>query len=191
MDNISTPTITEEEIILIKRAKAGDESAFTQLFYKYKKFVESVVQSYLKDESESQEIANLVFTKVFEKLHKFTRYQSFGGWLRILAKNTAIDYVRKLKVKELVFKGDDTGLVLEHNVESQQMDVVDQLAMKQIFKLLKEYPSNTLKIFELYYVYNMTVEKISDATGIPTGTIKSTLARTRRKLQKQLKLQPL
>ena len=91
---MDTPKITEKEIAVIKRAKAGDESAFTWLFNNYKTFVETQLNLYFNDMDEARDFTNEVFLKVYQNLSKFTQYSSFGGWLRILTKNMAIDYLR-------------------------------------------------------------------------------------------------
>ena len=87
---MKTPSITPEEVGMIKRAQAGDESAFTRIFNKYKTFVDRILFQYLKDMDEAKDVTNIVFLKVYEKLSTFTAYDSFGGWLRIIANNTAI-----------------------------------------------------------------------------------------------------
>ena len=98
---MNTPKITPEEIGIIKDAKAGKESAFNMIYYKYKEFVISLLYQYLNDMDEAKDLSNIVFLKVYQKLSKFTDYSSFGGWLRILTKNTAIDYLRTLKNKAI------------------------------------------------------------------------------------------
>src|SRR5574344_771978 len=92
-----SPEITPEEIELIKSVKAGSKTAFSKLFKQYKPFVEKLLYTYIKDMDEARDIANIVFLKVYEKIAMFTDYSSFGGWLRILTKNVAIDYLRTVK----------------------------------------------------------------------------------------------
>ena len=96
MDN---PRITEKEIGIIKRAQAGEELAFNQLFKKYKGFVTHLLYQYLKDYDEAKDVTNIVFLKVHDKLSKFVEYDSFGGWLRIITNRTAVDYLRSQKNK--------------------------------------------------------------------------------------------
>lgn len=182
------PRITPEEVGLIKRAKAGDESAFNALYYKYKGFVNSLLLRYIKDKDEAQDVSNIVFLKVHKKLSLFTDYDSFGGWLRILTNRTAIDYLRSMEnkkvadVKEERLTSDTQG--------STESDIVDHLTYKELLKEFNTFPEVTRKIFERFYIDNMTVEEISNTFNpkIPTGTIKSTLSRTRRKLKQRLKL---
>lgn len=182
------PRITPEEVGLIKRAQAGDEPAFNALYHKYKGFVNSLLLRYIKDKDEAQDVSNIVFLKVHQKLSLFTDYDSFGGWLRILTNRTAIDYLRSMEnkkvadVKEERLTSDASG--------STESDIVDHLTYKELLKEFNTFPEVTRKIFERFYIDNMTVEEISNTFNpkIPTGTIKSTLSRTRRKLKQRLKI---
>ena len=185
---MKTPRITPEEVGIIKRAQAGDESAFNALFYRYKGFVESLLYQYLKDWDEAQDVANIVFLKVHSKLSKFTAYDSFGGWLRILTNHTAIDYLRSRKNKsEPDVKEDRLSLDMAGSTEN---DLVNHLTYKQLTAEFNKLPEDVRRIFEMFYVDNLKVDEISKSFNpeIPTGTIKSTLSRTRRKLKQKLHL---
>lgn len=185
---MKTPRITPEEVGIIKRAQAGDESAFNALFYRYKGFVESLLYQYLKDWDEAQDVANIVFLKVHSKLSKFTAYDSFGGWLRILTNHTAIDYLRSRKNKsEPDVKEDRLSLDMAGSTEN---DLVNHLTYKQLTAEFNKLPEDVRRIFEMFYVDNLKVDEISESFNpkIPTGTIKSTLSRTRRKLKQKLHL---
>ena len=186
---MKNPTITEQEIGIIKDAQAGNILAFNKLFKRYKSFVTNVLFQYIKDMDESKDITNIVFLKVYDKLSKFTDYDSFGGWLRILTNRTAVDYLRSMKnkrvapdVKEERLSSDTPG--------STEDDLVNHLTYKELLKEFNTFPEVTRKIFERFYIDNMTVEEISNTFNpkIPTGTIKSTLSRTRRKLKQRLKI---
>ena len=180
---MKNPRITQEEIGIIKRAQAGDESAFNVLFYKYKGFVENLLYQYIKDMDEAKDIANIVFLKVHDKLSMFKAYDSFGGWLRILTNRVAIDYLRTKEastqdVEEDRLSSDVTG--------STENDLVNRLTYKQLLSEFNKLPETTRKVFRMFYEEEMTVKEISKAIRIPVGTIKSTLSRTRRKIKKRL-----
>lgn len=185
---MKTPRITPEEVGIIKRAQAGDESAFNALFYRYKGFVESLLFTYIKDMDEAKDVTNIVFLKVHDKLSLFTAYDSFGGWLRILTNRTAIDYLREMKNKNNVLSDADDRLPSISSSTSPEDDIVNRLTGEQLLVEFKKYPETTQKIFHLFYVKGLTVEQISKALNVPTGTIKSTLSRTRRKIKNQLNL---
>lgn len=183
------PRITPEEVGLVKKAQAGDESAFNALFYRYKGFVENLLFQHLRDMDEAKDVANIVFLKVHDKLSKFTAYDSFGGWLRILTNRTAIDYLRSQKNKRVVPDVKEERLTSDIQ-GSTENDIVDHLTYKELLLEFNKLPEVTRKIFEMFYVNNNTVEEISNAfhPKIPTGTIKSTLSRTRKKLKQRLKV---
>ena len=182
---MKNPRITDEEIGMIKRAQAGEIQAFNALFKRYKPFVDNVLFHYIKDMDEAKDITNIVFLKVYEKLSTFTEYESFGGWLRIIANRTAIDYLRKMKNKSDVLGDADVRLTSANSISSDETDLVNQLTFEQVMEELKTFPEHVQKIHQLFYVESMTVEQISKALRIPTGTIKSILARTRVKLKNQ------
>ena len=185
---MKSPKITPEEVGIIKRAQAGDKSAFSALFHRYKGFVENLLFHYLKDMDEAKDIANVVFLKVYDKLSQFTAYDSFGGWLRILTNRTAIDYLREMKNKASTLGDSDVRLPSEESGSCTEDDLVNHMTYKQICAIFDKLPEDARKIFQLFYVNNMTVEQISEALNVPTGTIKSTLSRTRRKIKKLLNI---
>ena len=182
------PKITDEEIALIKSAQAGNMSAFNKLYYRYSKFTTSLLYNYLKDYDEAKDINNVVWDKVYKKLSKFTRYSSFGGWLRILTNHTAVDYLRELKPQRYVPQNLEDPSVRQIQDVSDGKSSVDMVTYHQILELLKQFPEDVRRVFELFYVEHLTVSEISDKTGIPEGTIKSHLSRKRKLLKKLLNL---
>lgn len=179
------PRITPEEIGIIKRAQAGDISAFNTLFYKYKGFVTAVINHYIHDYDEAQYLANEVFLKVYEKLSMFKAYDSFGGWLRIISNRTAIDYLREMKNKRNLL-GDDDAYIFSPDATTED-DLVNRMRYDEVVAEFNKLSETNRKVHQLFYVYSMTVEQISEKLNVPTGTIKSMLSRTRRKLQEKFK----
>ena len=177
--------ITQEEVGIIKKAQSGDKAAFSTLFRNYKSFVENLLTKYVKDEDEAHDITNIVFLKVHQKLSTFTAYDSFGGWLRILTRNTAIDYLRSMKSKNTSIEDVDDRLSLNESIMSTEEDLVNQMTYKRILEEFDKLPDTNRRVCNLYYVNNLTVEQISKSLKIPTGTIKSTLFRTRNRIRKQ------
>lgn len=182
---MKNPKITQEEIGIIKAAQAGSEPAFNRLFKKYKSFVNHVLFDYIKDMDEAKDITNIVFLKVHDKLSTFTAYESFGGWLRIIANRTAVDYLRQMKNKSNVLGSQDDRLSDCDCIYSGEDDLVNRLTYEQILKEFETLPEHMKQICQLFYVDNLTTEQISQALNIPNGTIKSILSRTRKRIKQQ------
>lgn len=185
---MKTPNITEEEVGMIKKAQAGDKSAFARIFKRYKNFVDLVLFQYLKDMDEAKDVTNIVFLKVYEKLSTFTAYNSFGGWLRIIANNTAIDYLRATSKSSNTLGDSDDRLSSDDSKCTTGDEIVNHLTYKQILELFDALPEQKREICYMFYQDGMRVEDISNALNVPTGTIKSVLSRTRKKIKKQLNI---
>lgn len=179
--------ITPEEIALIKSAKAGSELAFTKIFNRYKPFVEGVLMTYIKDEDEAKDIANIVFLKVFDKISTFTNYDTFGGWLRILTKNVAIDYLRTVKQTYSLQEG-VTANEFEENSDDTEKSYIDRMTYENLIAMFDKLPPSYRDACRMFYVDNMPIAEISKALGVPKGTIKSNLHRMRKILRNHLKI---
>lgn len=180
---MKTPKISQDEVELVKRAQAGDTLAFNRIFYRYKDFVVHVLYSYIKDIDEAQDITNIVFLKVYEKLSTFTAYDSFGGWLRTIANHTAIDYLRERASKNASVDIDTDRLSETTNIGSDGDEIVNRLTYEQILEVFHKFPKHVQKICEMFYVDNIAIGDISRTLSIPTGTIKSILSRTRTRIK--------
>ena len=185
---MKNPAITQEEIGMIKRAQAGDESAFSELFKRYKSFVEGVLYQYLKDKDEAKDIANIVFLKVHQKLSSFNEYDSFGGWLRILAKNTAIDYLRTVKGFQVSTDDEQHQMQLQASDEDSETLATNRMTYDYLVSLIDELPESYRAPCKLFYVNNMTVSQIAKALRVPEGSVKSALHRMRKYIIKKLNL---
>ena len=180
---MKTPRITQDEIEVIKAAQAGSTPAFNRIYRRYRKFVSDILFNYIKDRDEADDVTNIVFLKVYDKLSKFTAYDSFGGWLRIITNNTAIDYLRRIKNLPVVSDALDSRLVSKVSGGSDEDDLVNRLTCEQILKEFNALSEDARKVCELFYLENMTSKDISNALNIPEGTVKSHLSRSRRKLK--------
>lgn len=178
--------ITPEEIDVIKRAKAGSDSAFSWIYNTYKPFVDSLLYKYIKDKDESRDITNVVFLKVHDKLSKFTDYSSFGGWLRILTKNVAIDYLRTVKDSKSL--DEDTSVsAIKSYIGDTEATYIDKMTYDNIVALFDKLPPSYREVCKMFYVDNMSIDHIHQALDMPKGTIKSDLHRGRKILRNLLK----
>lgn len=183
---MDTPRITPKEIALIKEAKAGNISAFNKLYYRYRDFVSHILNQYLNDEDESRDLTNIVFLKVYNKLHLFDSYESFGGWIRVIANRTAVDYLRKAENR--LMKPDDEGIRLmsDSSEGENEFDLVNHNAYEQILKEIEKLPDDPKKVVKLFYLNNLSTEQISKRLKMPKGTVKSHLSRSRRRIQNKI-----
>ena len=74
-----------DDVQLIERTLAGDESAFSTLVRKYQKPVHAFVRRKIGDFHIAEEITQDIFLRVYEKLPTLKNLNTFAGWLYVIA----------------------------------------------------------------------------------------------------------
>lgn len=178
------PRITPAEIKTIKDAQAGSMTAFNRIFYRYKGFVDNILFNYTKDMDEAKDLTNVVFLKVYDKLSKFNRYESFGGWLRILAKNTAIDYLRTIKDMGNISVDNESYKLQLADYKDDEESISNRTTYDRLVELINTLPPSYRDTCVLYYVNNLKTKEIAETLKIPENTVKSYLFRMRKRIKK-------
>lgn len=85
-----------ESARLVVRLQAGDSAAFEELYVHYFDRVLRYLTVILKDRHEAEDATQEVFTHVLEAVPRYElRGRSFDAWLFTIARNWAIDHLRK------------------------------------------------------------------------------------------------
>lgn len=167
---------SEKEIELIKQAQAGSERAFNKLFHKYKAFVDRQLMIYIHDEDEAKDLTNIVFIKVKENLHRFTNYNTFGGWLRILSRNTAIDYIRARTRNNANYSNSE---ICPNSTDiSTTDDVATRLEIDSIFDYLKSRSTEKANVFKCI-ADGLTPKETAKVLNMNHNTVRSIIKRMR------------
>lgn len=158
----------------------GNKRAFDTLVKKYQSPVRRFfLHQTLGDESLSDDLAQETFIKAYIHLASYKNLSNFGTWLYRIAYNVFYDYIRTRKeTSGLEDRETDALFQTEQKDVGQAMDIYRGLSQ------LKEAERTCLT---LYYMEDLSIDKISIVTGMPTGTIKSHLSRGKEKLANFLK----
>ncbi len=159
-----------------------------RLFKLYYGKMLSVCMRYMFDRDSAQEIVQVGFIKIFDKLESYDFNGSFEGWMRRIMANTAIDAIRKAK-KDPFLTEDEARTFTDSEPQPFEQDeainlvgIKAELAMKAIQSLSPAYQT----VFNLYVFENNTHKEIAEILGISEGTSKSNLAKAKANLQKIL-----
>ena len=88
------PVDDQPEATLIEQARAGDEAAFEELMWRYKRPVLNFVYRLLGNADDADDVAQEVFVRVYQNLCDYSPRKRFSTWLFALARNAAIDRLR-------------------------------------------------------------------------------------------------
>src|SRR5713226_10741884 len=179
-----------EEAALVKRVQARDEMAFREIVERYQAKVFSIIYGILRNRNDAEDIAQQVFAKIYFSIRGFDLRSSLLTWIYKITVNECYDYLRKQKVRRLVYESDmseDEARRLENTEtpRNRQQPVDQQLEKRDyIMKLLMKVPEEERMLLIEKEVEGRTVEELSKATGLNENTIKVKLFRARQKLVK-------
>src|SRR5438045_8102952 len=101
VDYQSTP-----EGALVRRAQEGEEAAFREILSRYQAKVFSIIHGIVRHRNDTEDIAQQVFAKVYFSIRKFDFRSSLITWIYKITVNECYDYLRKKKVRKLVYESD-------------------------------------------------------------------------------------
>src|SRR5260370_20472205 len=101
VDYQSTP-----EGSLVQRAQSGDETAFREIVERYQSKVFSIIHGIVRQRNDVEDIAQQVFAKVYLSIRSFDFRSSLITWIYKITVNECFDYLRKRKVRKLVYESD-------------------------------------------------------------------------------------
>ena len=153
------------QVIVFRNTKA-----FDLLVQKYQSAIRRFFLNQTCGDSQlSDDLAQDTFIKAYTNISSFKNLSSFSTWLYRIAYNVFYDYIRSDKdVGELETREVDRRYCNEQVNVGQKMDIHRALSQ------LKETERTCITLF---YMEDLSIDKISCITGLATGTIKSHLSR--------------
>src|ERR1700684_3877469 len=91
---------------LVRLSQDGNESAFEELVRRHQQRVFALVGGILRRPEDLDDVAQLVFLKAYMGIRRFDQRAAFSTWLYKIAVNECWDYLRKKKVRPLVYEAD-------------------------------------------------------------------------------------
>src|SRR5712671_4049046 len=179
-----------QEGALVRRAQSGDESAFGEIVERYQSKVFSIIHGIVRQRNDVEDIAQQVFTKVYFSLKNFDFRSSLLTWIYKITVNECYDYLRKKRVRKLVYESDFSQEDAQRMESSEpavdgSVPADTRLAQRDlILKLLSKVSEEERNLILLKEVEGHSVEELAGMTGLNENTIKVKLFRTRQKLLK-------
>lgn len=179
-----------EESDLVRRIQAKDELAFREIVERYQSKVFSIIYGILRNRNDAEDIAQQVFAKVYFSIGSFDFRSSLLTWIYKITVNECYDYLRKKRVRKLVYESDfsdEDALRMENSdaVVEQGGAIDEDLARRDyVVKLLAKVSPEDRNLLLLKEVEGRSVEELAEMTGMNENTIKVKLFRARQKLVK-------
>jgi RNA polymerase sigma-70 factor (ECF subfamily) len=170
---------TVDEDKLIKRCQNKDRAAQKYLFEKYKSILFGIILRYVKNKATAEDLLSDVFIQIFDKVHTFKFKGSFEGWMKRIAVNQSLMFLRKQK--DVTYTNESFLLDKE-----QKASALHQLQHEDIIACIKALPDGYRTIFNLYVIEGYKHREIAEMLDISIHTSKSQLIMARKKLREFL-----
>ena len=192
----STPAPPPFDPEILRRAQAGDETAFGELMRAHYERTFRLVYSIVRHDHDARDICQEVWLTVWRELPKFRGDAQFATWLHPIATRQALDHLRKRRrwfSRFLPFAADDASVesvpepVTTDDARSQAEAGDDKVRVRRALDAL---PPKLRAVLALREFEGLSYDEIARATGIPAGTVMSRLSHARRLLAHKLKESP-
>src|ERR1700748_1301831 len=179
-----------EEAALVRRIQARDELAFREIVDRYQAKVYSIIYGILRNHNDAEDIAQQVFSKVYFSIRNFDFRSSLITWIYKITVNECFDYLRKKKVRKLVYESDMSEDEVRRGENSEP--ALDRgaradstLARRDyVVKLMDRVSDEERHLLMLKEVEGYSVEELASMLKMNENTIKVKLFRARQKLVK-------
>ena len=174
-----------EEEQLVEDILEGDRDRYRTLVDRYAPMVFSVVNEFVDSETDSEELAQEIFVKTYERLSSFKGQSKFSSWLYMIAKNHCRDYAKNVRRKNKRL-GDVESKELDKQLEySDSPDL--KMERKEWIEVLKE-GLNTInqdyaEAFLMKYDNDMTYKAMSKRLDVSVSALKVRVYRAKKELK--------
>ena len=176
----------------VDKAKQGDQDALTGLYTSTYHVVYSTIRSLIKSDNDTvMDLLQDTYIKAFSKLDKLGDPNYFQSWIAAIARNTALDYLRKKK--PLLFSDtlDDYDNAQWEPVDTDTSripeNVIDQNDTERIFhEIIDSLPEKQRVVISMRYYMDMDIDQIARTLGLKNDTVRTRLFYGRKKIEEKI-----
>jgi RNA polymerase sigma-70 factor, ECF subfamily len=164
----AAPNVVSTDAMLVSAVRSGDDQAMAQLYERYSPIVYSVALRVLGDTAAAEDILQEVFMQLWRNPDVFDASRgSLPGWLAVIARNRAIDSLRKRRPETNI---SEVIVSIEPDLAS---GAEWSRALEKIRSALASMSSPQRSALEMAFFEGLTHTEIATKTGEPLGTIKT------------------
>lgn len=184
---MATPSDSE----LVVATLRGSQEAFGTLVRRYERPIVGLVLRMVRNRAIAEELAQEVFVKAYSRLEMYDQGRKFSSWLFKIAHNATIDHLRRRHVPTVPLEtpdeqsellgtlADETGVGPEGDTLRHELAQALELAVAELRPEYRE-------VVVLRFHQGCSYREIAEITGLPLGTVKTHLHRSRKRLAELL-----
>ncbi len=164
---------------LIKKSIRGDQAAFAELLNRHLTPVYKFAYQYVHNGADAEDIAQEAFVRAWKHLKSFDQSKNFKTWIFTIAKNAALDLIKKKKPMIFSMLAEEEGELdallapFVGHPESPEIVFDKKLQRSEFQAALAKLPTAYQEVLKLRYDDHLKFREIAEALGEPIDTIKS------------------
>lgn len=168
-------------------AQRGEHDAFGRLVQATQRMVSSVALAVTRDVSVSDDIAQEAFLIAWQRIGVMRHPDSFLPWLRQVARNKAIDHVRRARYQEVAVDASDRRMtaIIDAGVGPEET-VGREEERALLARALDEIPDASREVLLLFYREGQSSRNVATLLGLSDAAVRKRLQRARESLQAEL-----
>jgi RNA polymerase sigma-70 factor, ECF subfamily len=176
---------------LVAAARQHDESAAREIVRRLYPLVVKLVRSHRPRRTAEEDLCQMIFIKVFQKLDQFSGKVPLEHWVSRIAINTCINQIQAERVRPEFRQADlsEEEVALVHNLAATAEELGPDRSfaardlVERLLAMLK--PAERL-VIDLLYLQQRSVAEIQALTGWGASLVKVRAFRARQKMKQQL-----
>ena len=177
----------------VARLRRGDLNALSELIVRYQNRLYRYLLRMVRQSAEAEDLFQQTWLRVVEKIRSFDPNRNFDAWLFTLARNLAIDHLRRIRPQSLdeplhePLADSWHGETVADRISSHEHTPLDHaLAAErrtEISEAMAALPVIYREVLTLRFEEDMKIEQIAQVTAVPVSTAKSRLRRSLEQLR--------
>ncbi len=164
--------MTDEEFqAAIEMLLKGNKEGLKKIYDSYMRFVYAVIYDTLKNREDAEDVTSEFFIKLIRVAGSYKIGSGHRMWLATIARNMAIDYIRKNK-KEVLSDEWETMGEKDNQAHSGESTVEEKTVLSEDMRIAMQTLSPKEKeVVDMKLLGQLKFKEIAQITGQPMGTV--------------------
>lgn len=174
----------KSDLLLVNRAKQGDEKAFASLMNRYRDSIYYMLLKMVNNAFDAEDLTIEAFGKAFRNIESYTPKYAFSTWLFKIATNNCVDFIRKKQLSpspldHLQENLDNVTVNIQSDLPDPEERLIQQQKISDLKEIVNQLKPRYRRLIELRYYKEYSYEEISKELNLPLGTVKAQLNRAK------------
>ncbi len=180
---------TTDENELAMRAMTGDTAAFSELAGKYTEPLRLYIQSICANATDAEDICQESLRKAYMSVCQYNPEYQFKTWIFSIARNTAIDHLRRRNSFSTVklAESDEPSVEVPETESSPEDNMIDDQSYDLFIRSIAALPDRYRRIAELRLLHDYAYQEIADELSMPLNTVRTRIRRAKAMLEKMMR----